>query len=143
MKWFMGQYTHNLDQKNRLAIPAKIRVDLGESFILTVSPNSDPCLLAYTFEGWERVMASINNQPPSRELTYTQRFIYMNADKIELDNAGRMTIPAQFMEKVGFTKEVCILGAGERVEFWDSAKYAEMERGVTEFMQNKQTYFSI
>ena len=143
MSRFMGQYTHNLDQKNRLAIPSKIRAELGESFILTVSPSGEPCLLAYTFEGWDRVMASVNDRPPSRELMYMQRFIYMNSDKIELDSAGRMTIPAAFMEKACFSKEVRILGIGEHVEFWDPEKYAEMEQNVNAFMESKENYYPL
>ena len=143
MNRIMGTYTHNLDQKNRLAIPAKIRAELGESFILTVSPNGERCLLAYTFDGWDRVMERINDQPSSEELMLTQRFIYMNSDKIDLDGQGRMTIPAQFMQAAGFQKEVRILGVGERVEFWDPNEFRAMEERNRALMQSRKIYFSI
>lgn len=139
----MGVYTHNLDQKNRLAIPAKIRAELGESFVLTMSPNGESCLLAYTFEGWDRVMERINDQPSSEDLMLTQRFIYMNSDKIDLDAQGRMTIPPQFMEQALFHKEVRILGAGERVEFWDPDEYDAMLARTRAHMQNRKVYFPV
>ena len=31
----IGQFHHNLDEKNRLVIPTKYRLELGESFIIT------------------------------------------------------------------------------------------------------------
>ena len=143
MNRMTGTPKHNLDQTNRLAIPAKIRADLGDSFVLTVSPSGEKCLLAYTFDGWDRVMARINDAPSSEELMLTQRFIYMNSDKIELDSQGRMTIPAQFMEAADFHKEVHILGVGERVEFWDPVQYAAMLERSRAAMQNKKLFFSL
>lgn len=139
----MGAYTHNLDQKNRLAIPAKIRAELGDSFVLTVSPSGEQCLLAYTFDGWDSVMARINDQPSSEDLMLTQRFIYMHSDKIDLDSQGRMTIPAAFMQEAGFRKEVHILGVGERVEFWDPEIFRRMQERNREIMQSKKIFFSL
>ena len=42
---FMGEYHHNIDDKNRLIMPSKLRDDLGESFIVT--RGIDSCLFVY------------------------------------------------------------------------------------------------
>ena len=123
----MGQYTHNLDQKNRLAIPAKLRESLGESFILCLAPNGDHCLFAYSQEDWQGIMDSINQQPPSRKLTMQQRAIHMNADLAETDKQGRITIPQRFIQQAGFEHEVFIFGVGKRVEFWSPSEWARMQ----------------
>ena len=38
-KWgipmLMGEFHHNIDEKNRLVIPSKFRSELGEEFIIT------------------------------------------------------------------------------------------------------------
>ena len=131
----MGQYTHNLDQKNRLAIPAKLREALGESFVLCKAPNGETCLFAYSMEDWQGAMQAINDQPPSRELTMRQRIIHMNADTVETDKQGRITIPPRFMDYAKFEQEVFIVGAGRRVELWAPA---EWERMLEQSMQTQE-----
>ena len=86
-------------------------------------------------------MEKLNDQPSSGELMLTQRFIYMNSDKIELDAQGRMTIPARFMDAAGFSREVFMLGAGSRVELWDPEEFRRMEERTRERMQNQKTYY--
>ena len=123
-----GEFTHNLDQKNRLAVPAKIREDLGDTFVLYIPRNGDRCLFAYPVEIWQEIMEKLNDQPVSYQLTRDQRFAHRFSDRIDVDKQGRFTIPARFMEFAGLTKEVFILGAGKRVEFWDPERFAEMEQ---------------
>ena len=48
---FMGTYEHGLDAKGRVIIPAKLREDLGESFVVTL--GLDGCLFAYPMNEWE------------------------------------------------------------------------------------------
>lgn len=127
MASMMGQYTHNLDQKNRLAVPSKIRDELGDVFILCVPQNGDRCLFGYTLADWDILMEKLNDQPPSRKLTMQQRFIHLYSDRVEADKQGRFTIPTHFMEAAGFTHEVFILGAGKRVEFWDPEEFKQMQ----------------
>ena len=123
----MGQYTHNLDQKNRLAIPAKLREALGESFVLCVAPNGDNCLFAYSMQDWQGIMQSLNSQAPSRELTMQQRKVHMNADLVEPDKQGRITIPQRFMQQAKFEREVFIFGVDRRVEFWSPEEWERMQ----------------
>lgn len=128
----MGNYTHNLDQKNRLAIPAKLREELGECFVLYIPQNGDRCLFGYSLEDWKVLMDKLNDQPVTRRLTREQRFVHLNSDRVEVDKQGRFTIPPRFMEHAGFEHEVFILGAGKRVEFWEPSRWAEMEQAYLE-----------
>lgn len=137
----MGQYTHNLDQKNRLQIPAKMRAELGDSFVLTLSPSGERCLLAYPFEEWDLVMENLASETPTRDTMLRQRKIYMNTDKIDLDSQGRMTIPSRFMEKAGFKQEVFMLGCGSHLELWDTAEQQKMLEDDGETMDNQVTYY--
>lgn len=132
----MGNYTHNLDQKNRLAIPAKLREDLGDCFVLCVPQNGDRCLFGYSLENWQRLMDKLNDEPSNHNLTLKQRFIHYYSDRVDVDKQGRFTIPPRFMEKAGFSREVFILGAGRRVEFWDPEEWARMESAAMAQMQD-------
>ena len=127
MTEMLGQYTHNLDQKNRLAIPAKLREALGESFVLCMAANGDRCLFAYSLENWQILMDKLNDRPASRQLTMLQRRVHKNAEMVEPDKQGRITIPPRFMEFAGFDSAVFLLGAGKRAELWAPAQWQRME----------------
>ena len=137
-----GAYTHNLDQKNRLAIPAKLRAELGDSFVLTLSPSGEKCLLAYTFEDWDDVMRDFLSQPSSEDQMLRQRKLYMNTDKMDLDAQGRMTIPTRLMEQAGFRREVYMLGSGYHLEFWDPEEFEKMLERNKERMDSQKTYLN-
>lgn len=122
----MGEYMHSLDQRNRLAIPAKLRETLGDSFVICVAKNGDRCLFGYTNAGWKAIMDKLNEQAPSYNLTRSQRIMHMNADTVELDSKGRITLPLRFMQQVGIENEVMILGVGRRVEFWSKEEWERM-----------------
>ena len=122
----LGHFKHNLDPKNRVAIPAKLREDLGDSFVLCVAPNGDKCLFAYSMRSWEKVMEYMRSQEPSKQHTRRQRRLYMYAEVVETDKQGRITIPAEFVKKADLVHEVLITGMGERVELWSPERWDEM-----------------
>lgn len=127
MAYLMGQYTHNLDQKNRLAIPSKLREQLGEHFVLCKPQNGDRCLYGYAEDDWAKLMERFDSEAPSRKLTLQRRMIYKNAFRVDVDKQGRISIPQQFMESAAFEQEIFILGTGRHVEFWNPAVWNEME----------------
>ena len=78
------------------------------------------------------MMDRFDSQAPSRALTLQRRMIFKNADRVEVDKQGRITIPNYFMEVAGFDREIFILGAGRHVELWapdlwDSMEEAELQ----------------
>ena len=46
IKVLIGEYEHSLDAKGRLIMPAKLREDMGEKFILTT--GLDGCLFGFS-----------------------------------------------------------------------------------------------
>ena len=54
---FMGEYHHNIDDKGRLIIPAKFRIELGDKFIVT--RGLEKCLYVYSNNEWEKIVAKI------------------------------------------------------------------------------------
>ena len=141
MLGMMGEYTHSLDQKNRVAMPAKLREALGDNFVLCAAPNGDNCLFAYSPQGWEKIMEHLTNQTPSKLLTMQQRRVYMYADTVETDKQGRITIPARFVQKVHLEREVLIRGVGTRVELWSPAEWDKMQQRIEEMDELSQVNF--
>ena len=58
-----GEYSHNIDAKGRLIIPAKFRDDLGEHFVIT--KGMENCLYVYPEAEWNTFEEKLNAcQPP-------------------------------------------------------------------------------
>ena len=57
----MGEYHHSIDDKGRLIIPAKLREELGEEFVIT--RGLDKCLFVYSKEEWEKIVNILGTLP--------------------------------------------------------------------------------
>lgn len=117
----MGTFNHSLDAKGRLIIPARLREDLGENFIITKSP--DRCLSVYPEEDWKRFIEKLDTLPkissePARKL---RRFYFANSSVLEVDKQGRILIPNNLREYASLSKDVTFIGVDDHVEIWDTA----------------------
>lgn len=115
---FLGEFEHNIDQKNRIFIPSKFREALGASFTLCRAPE-EKCLFAYPDEKWEELSREISATSNTLESRQRQRRFFRGSQTVEPDKQGRITIPPRLCDYAGITKEVVIFGADTRVEFWD------------------------
>ena len=126
-KWviamFIGQYAHNLDDKNRLTVPAKFRSKLGDKAIITV--GFDKCLAIYTQEEWSnlqnKLLALNANQSDTRKYL---RFLVGSATECDCDNNGRVTLPANLLQYGSIKKEIIILGSLNHIEIWSKEEWA-------------------
>lgn len=114
-----GIYKHSIDTKGRLAIPSRIREELGEVFFVTIS--MERCLTAYSSESWERIMDKIKAMPRAKQIK--MRPLFAHAAKCELDSQGRILLPQALRDFAGLTKDVAVVGAGECAELWDQAAW--------------------
>lgn len=121
---FIGTYYHTIDTKGRLIIPAKLRDELGEQFVVT--RGLDGCLSIYAMDEWEALAAKIHALPlTSQKARQFSRFILAGAAECELDKMGRILLPQVLRQAAGLDKEVVLIGVGSRVEIWDRDKWTE------------------
>ena len=114
----LGEFKHNLDSKNRLTIPAKIRTELGEKPVLT--RGLDNCLFIYPHRDWELFMEKLNKLPLSQKKARNfKRFMLSGASEIEIDDIGRILIVQSLRKYAKLLKTIVIIGVGDRVELWD------------------------
>jgi len=114
----LGEFKHNLDSKNRLTIPAKIRMELGEKPVLT--RGLDNCLFIYPHRDWELFMEKLNQLPLSQKKARNfKRFMLSGASEIEIDDMGRVLIASPLRKYANLEKSVVIVGVGDRVELWN------------------------
>ncbi|MBQ6264773.1 MAG: cell division/cell wall cluster transcriptional repressor MraZ [Clostridia bacterium] len=134
---FMGKFQNNLDQKNRLAVPAKLRGNLGSEFVVCKPLTKDiHCLYLYSLEGWQALVERINAKASGETLTRIQRKLFMNADRVESDTQGRFTIRTDFCEYANLEKAVSIFGAGQRIELWNPDAFAKLEADMDNLDDN-------
>lgn len=114
---FLGEYSHTIDAKGRLFIPAKFREELGERFFVTRSV--DACLAVYSEEQWQRFTDKLNALPEiqSRKI---RRFLFSAATGVEPDGQGRILIPQVLRDYAKMDKAVSVLGVGDHIEIWSS-----------------------
>lgn len=119
---FMGEYHHNLDDKNRLILPSKFRDDLKTSFVITRGLES--CLFVYSKEEWEKIMLKLSRLSFTKAATREfNRFFLSGAVTVEFDKQGRMNIPDVLKDYAHLTKECTVIGVGDRLEIWDSSQW--------------------
>ena len=113
----MGEYHHNIDEKNRLVIPSKFRSELGEEFIVT--RGLDRCLFVYSQIEWNRIVEKLKTLPfTQRDARNFTRFFLSGAATCELDRSGRVCITSPLIEYADIIKECVIIGANDRIEIW-------------------------
>lgn len=121
---FMGEFHHNVDEKGRLIIPSKFRNDLGKKFIVT--RGIEKCLFVYSIDEWNNIVSKLKELPFTRKDARTfMRMFLSGATECELDNNGRINIPAPLTTYANITKEVVVIGVNERLEIWSENSFDE------------------
>ena len=121
-----GQYTHSVDAKGRLFVPAKLRDELGDSFYLMIGTKNS--LLVFPEARMAKAMESFNASPITRD----KRHLLANVAKIEPDKQGRFVVPPTLRNYAHLTGDVTFLGQGDYAEIWDAETYASDESGWLE-----------
>ena len=124
----MGFYNHNIDVKGRMNFPTKLRELLGDSFIVT--KGLDECLFVYSREEWAILEEKIKAIPLSKGRVL-QRFFFSGACEVETDRQGRILIPQHLREYAGLQRDVVVIGASNRAEIWDKAKWDSINENIT------------
>jgi MraZ protein len=128
---FTGEYRHTVDDKGRLAIPAKFRAQLAEGAF--VSRWIDGCLAIHTRTGWDSLDARVAGLAitDSRARLF-QRQIFAGALEAEIDRQGRVLLPAYLRDEAGLTGEAIVVGVRDHAEIWAPTRWADYRRPMTD-----------
>jgi MraZ protein len=130
---FWGEYSHQLDKKGRLIIPARFRQQLNENAILT--RGIDQNLVIYSEETWQSVTQQINQMPitnpSSRAL---RRLLFSGAIQLELDSQGRANIPQYLRDYAALDETVLLIGMETFIELWQPEHWRKTLDGVSSIL---------
>jgi MraZ protein len=115
---FLGEYTHSLDAKGRLILPARFRELLTQAY---VSGQIDGCLALWTpAEFEERAQEMKERTKGSAADRHMARVFFAGAQEASPDRQGRIAVPPSLREFAGLNHEVVVIGAYDHVEIWDA-----------------------
>ncbi len=124
---FIGEYRHTIDEKKRLAIPAKFRKELGQGAVVT--RGLDNCLVLYPQKEWSQMADKLGNLPASHlEARGFARIMLAGAMQVEFDSLGRILVPDYLKNYADLKKNVVITGLYNRLEIWDEEKWADYKK---------------
>lgn len=119
---FIGEYTHSIDDKGRVAVPKKFRAKLAEGGVLTV--GLDGCLFLFPSADWNKfVEESVVSSIKRASGRSFERLMLGKAAEIELDKQGRVNVPNHLREYASIKKSVVVAGLGKRIELWAEDKW--------------------
>ncbi|ROR71848.1 division/cell wall cluster transcriptional repressor MraZ [Bogoriella caseilytica] len=119
---FLGTFEPRLDDKGRLILPAKFREKLAAGVVLT--RGQERCLYAFPTREFEEMHDRLRQAPvTSKQARDYLRVFLSGAMDDQPDKQGRITIPANLRQYAGLDRELAVIGAGTRIEIWDSSAW--------------------
>lgn len=132
---FVGEYTHSLDEKGRMIMPAPFRRVLEEKGIkkVLITCGVGNCLVAYPPEEWIKILGKIKDIPTSKkEVRNFMRKFCADAMECAIDEQGRLNIPPKLRELANLDKEIIIIGLIEKMEIWNKEIWTQQYKSISE-----------
>jgi transcriptional regulator MraZ len=126
---FTGEYRHTVDDKGRLAVPARFRTQLAGGAV--ISRWIDGCLAIHTRDGWQALQDKVAALPitvPAARLFNRQ--IFSGALESDLDKQGRVLLPAYLREEIGLASEAVVVGIRDHGEIWAPQRWSDYRRAM-------------
>jgi MraZ protein len=139
---FLGQYTHSIDDKNRLTIPVRYRDLLaGGAYICQGFERNLMVLTAPAYDAIStRVSQMSMTDPTARQL---KRLIFATADFVELDKTGRIRIPQFLKEVAGLATDTIVVGVGDFFEIWSPDAWSPQAAMLLDTESNTQRFAAL
>ncbi|GIL15850.1 MAG: transcriptional regulator MraZ [Chloroflexota bacterium] len=123
---FVGEYSHNLDDKGRLTLPARMRELLGVSVVVT--RGLERCLLVFPAADFEKFLFGINTVGMGgADVRGLSRYFSSKATEDSPDKQGRVNLPQTLREYANLNGEVMVVGAFDHVELWNPSLYEQQD----------------
>jgi len=136
---FVGEFTHTIDEKNRLVLPAKFRAFINDvedkkGFFIVASPvMGEHCLRLYTMTGWQPVAANLRQEADkSKDPARYMRYFASRGEFVPLDAQNRLVVPQKLMDYAGLKKDVLMVGNVDWIEVWNVGEYRAATESLDE-----------
>jgi MraZ protein len=125
----IGEYHHTIDEKRRIALPAKFRRALGKKIVIT--RGLDTCLFVFSQTQWHSIVEKLNRlsmgQADSRAFG---RYLFAGAAEIDVDQLGRILVPSELAQHASLANKTVLIGVNDRCEIWEEARWHSYRESV-------------
>lgn len=126
---FLGEFTHSIDDKGRLTIPAKFRGELASGLVVT--RGFDQNLMVFPLSGWQELAHKIAQRPLSDASARAfRRRVFSGAIDLDMDRQGRILLPAHLRDFAGLNGEAVVAGMFNYVEIWSSDAWQPVRAAI-------------
>jgi len=125
---FYGEFSHSIDRKGRLILPAKFRETAKTHFVekFFITRGLDNCLFMLSEEEWRSQESKFKAMPFTKlESRKFNRIYFSGAVEITFDTQGRILLPQYLKDYAQIKKDVVIVGVSNRIEIWAKDKWLE------------------
>jgi MraZ protein len=127
----LGEYTHTLDPKKRLSLPAKFRQEVGKKVVLT--RGLDKCLFLYSTKQWEKIAEKLSDASTGQsDIRNFNRYMLAGAVEADVDSLGRILVPDFLKDFAELGTKVVITGVHSRAEIWNEERWIEYKRKIVD-----------
>jgi MraZ protein len=135
---FVGSYQHNLDVKNRVSLPAKIKKYIEENADnpeytsrIMLTKGNENCIEGFMISDWQRMVEQVQQSMSFKRSPEDQELeeLAMNADQVQIDKSGRIMINADLKKYANICKNVVFTGAIDRFRIWSAEQFEEKYNG--------------
>ena len=120
---FLGTHTPRLDDKGRLALPARFRSDLDGGLVIT--KGQERCLFVFPIVEFNRLTEAMQTTPAAdKRVRNYSRIFFASASHEVPDGQGRITVPQPLRQYAGLEKDCVVIGANSRIEVWNADRVA-------------------
>lgn len=121
-----GKYEHQMDEKNRIRIPAKLKDALGANPV--IMKGTSPCLVVYSSERASEVIKAkfekiIDGTVTDEDEMDLLRDLTSNTQNAEEDKQGRVKIEKDLVEYARLKKDIVTIGVYDKVEIWSAEEW--------------------
>ena len=120
---FFGQYNYQLDEKNRVRIPSKLRKELTEGYVITKGTTHSIFIFDRQYFQ-DQFVAKLNNIPTfDIEAQRPIRALLSSSYEVEEDKQGKFVLPTNLKEFANINKNIVFVGVGQRLELWSEENW--------------------
>lgn len=121
-----GTHPRTLDDKKRIALPKRVRDQLGDPATLFVTPGPDQSLWVYTQASLEKLSEKLDQAPATDgEARVFRRLYFAQTEAVDVDRSGRILIPDRLVQFAALRHDVVLLGVRDHLELWDAQRWQE------------------
>jgi len=123
---FVGDHTHAVDAKNRVAIPSGFRRNFptGTDDKVVLLRGASGCIEGHVRPEWRVHVTRLRNLDLYNEQDLMLRRLWLpGANEIELDAQGRVLLPKKLTELAGIGSEARFVGLGPFFEIWSPERF--------------------